>query len=114
MKLIREPLTGAEIKDIEREYGDYVKVTVDIEKGLVVVGPELHADALPMLKDHGSREEDVWGGWVNLVDRMIEMSAVLNIRPSSNNPSMELIDADRRRKLEEAVKSCFEKLWTTE
>ena len=111
MKLIDKKLSGEELEAIIGEYGSYVKVTVDIENGWVVVGPELHIDAVPMLKEKGAVEENIWGGWINLENREIEMSAVWNIRPQLNNPSMEILNQEIRDKFERSVKAYFECLW---
>lgn len=112
MKLLERKLTAEEIGEIIEEFGDYVKVTVDVERGWVVTGPELHADAVPMLKERGSIEANIWGGWINFDDKTIDTMAVWNIRSEPDNPSMDIVDKKTREKFVGVVKNIFEYLWS--
>ena len=40
-------------------FGDMVKYVVDVERGIIAVGGQLHADAEAILIDSGSRQEDL-------------------------------------------------------
>jgi len=44
-----------------RLFGDMVKYVVDVERGVVALGGELHADAEQVLLEQGSRQADLWG-----------------------------------------------------
>ena len=111
MKLITKPTTKLEIVEMKVGYGDLVKITVDIETEILVLGCELHADGEEILLNKGSKQEDIWGGWINLNDGSVEMTAVLNIRPSLDNPSMEIINQTRREKFTKVVHNVFNELW---
>ena len=84
-----------------------VKFVADIERGIIAVGGELHADAEAVLLENGSRQEYLWGG--NLypfkppVDR-IEYTSFINIRPRDNNTGMEIGQVDIREKVDTLVK----------
>ena len=86
----------------ERWFGDMVKIVVDVEKNIIGLGGELHADAEAMLLERGSRQEDVWGAnlypWHDPEDR-IEYTALINIRPSQENPSMTILDTDVKKEV---------------
>ena len=86
----------------ERWFGDMVKIVVDVEKNIIGLGGELHADAEAMLLEKGSRQEDVWGAnlypWHDPEYR-IEYTALINIRPSQENPSMTILDNEVRKKV---------------
>jgi len=41
--------------------GSYIKLAVDIARGVVVGGGEYHADCEEILLERGSRQEDIWG-----------------------------------------------------
>jgi len=43
------------------ELGDMIKAVVDIERGVMAIGGEMHADEEAVLLDDGSREVDLWG-----------------------------------------------------
>ncbi|MFH1943728.1 MAG: DUF5674 family protein [bacterium] len=93
----------------ERWFGDMVKMVVDIEKGIMGLGGDLHADAEALLIQNGSLQENIWG--VNLYPDLdsknrIEFTALINIRPAQNNPSMEILDDLVKKK----VKAIIERL----
>lgn len=111
MKFVDKPLSKKEVEDIKKEFGSYVKVTTDIENEWIMVGCELHADAEGAFFEKGSKRDNIWGGGINLVDKIIDTTAVLNIRPRMNNDSMELLDPVRREKYVKIVRNLFEELW---
>jgi len=84
-------------------FGDMVKLVVDIEKEIVGVGGELHADAEGMLVERGSRPEFVWG--INFYpfaqpEHRIEYTALVNIRPRQDNPGMDIQNQEIRKKID--------------
>lgn len=83
-------------------FGDMVKVVVDIEKKIVALGGELHADAEALLIEAGSDQKNVWGANI-FPDRptgeQIEFISLINIRPKQGNRGTEIQD----RKIREAV-----------
>ncbi len=110
MKFFDRPLKKGEINNLNKNCGAYIKVTVDIEKHWLVAGGELHADGEKILLEKGSRQDDIWGGGINLKERMIDTTAVLNIRPRLNNPSLEILDAKIRDGLVKIIKEFFKHL----
>ena len=40
---------------------DMVKLVIDVEKEIIGIGGELHADAETLLLEHGSNQTDLWG-----------------------------------------------------
>lgn len=111
MRFVEKRLSRTELQDLRKQYGSYIKITVDIEKQTLVLGSELHADGEEILLKKGSRQNDIWGGGIDLQTRMIDMTAVLNLRPRLNNNSMELLDLKKRRKFILIVKKLFLSLW---
>lgn len=109
MKLFRRKLTDRDISQILEKYSNYFKITVDIELGLVVVGPKLHADAVDILKKEGGLEKNIWGGWVNLEEKVVETNAVWNIR--DENANMEILDNGVRNKFMSLVKEYFKNVF---
>ena len=87
-------------------FGDMVKLVVDTRRGVVGVGGELHADAEQLLLENGSRQADLWGA--NYYpgrgpEDCLEYTALINIRPSQQNPSMEILDPEIRQAVQEIV-----------
>jgi hypothetical protein len=93
-------------------FEDMVKVVVvDVETEKVAIGGELHADAEALLIEDGSKSKNIWGAnlypWHPPYDR-IECTALINIRPNYDNPSMEILDEGIKAKVEHIVeKICF-------
>ncbi|MFO8149672.1 MAG: DUF5674 family protein, partial [Trueperaceae bacterium] len=60
--LVRERIEPSELRRLtEAFFVDMVKVVVDVERGVVAVGGELHVDAADVLLDDGSLQEHLWG-----------------------------------------------------
>jgi len=94
MFIVRTPIARADLATLAaRQFGDMVKAVVDIERGLMAVGGELHADEEAVLMDEGSRQPDLWG--INLYPAShdaawIEFDSMINVRPSQGNRSRDV------------------------
>ena len=105
--VITEKITKKEIEDLaEKRFGDMVKGVVDISKGIMALGAELHADEEQALLDRGSSQNDLWG--INIYHAMpreerIEFDSMINIRPSQGNRSRSVENEDIRRKIVDIV-----------
>jgi hypothetical protein len=91
---------------VKQYFGDMVKVVVDVRLKIIAVGGELHADAEHILLERGSRQEDLWGAnyYPGLGrDDCIEYTALINIRPSSGNRGMEIVDEELRQAVREVT-----------
>ena len=104
---IKEGVTKEGLKRAREEYGDFIKVVVDINKRAMVIGGEWHADAEKMLLDSGSQQENIWGGSVDLSTRAIDVIALINIRPRHGNDSQEILDLKVKEKFIQIVKEKF-------
>ncbi len=111
MRHIIKPFTEKEIGEIRKTYGTYIKVTVDIEKNELVAGCELHADGEELLLRNGSKQNNIWGGGIDLNKKEIDTIAVLNLRPRLENNSMEILDPKRRNLFVRVVRKFFGSLW---
>jgi uncharacterized protein DUF5674 len=83
-------------------FEDMVKCVVDVERGVVAVGGEMHADAEQALLEDGSRQRDLWGA--NYYpgrgrEDCIEYTALINIRPAQGNRSMEIQEPTVRERV---------------
>ncbi|OGB75142.1 hypothetical protein A2810_00640 [candidate division Kazan bacterium RIFCSPHIGHO2_01_FULL_49_10] len=107
MVLVDGPITRERLREIASlRFGDLVKAVVDIEKGVMAIGGELHSDEEAFLLERGSTQKDIWG--INIYpdrmgDEMVEFDSVINVRPSQNNRSRSVEDADLRVKILEIV-----------
>lgn len=66
-------------------FGDAVKAVVDVDKKIMAVDGELHADEEILLAEkEGSKRENMWGINIypnKLGDEMIEFDSMINIKP---------------------------------
>lgn len=111
MKPATQPLSLIQINQLRKKYGEYLKLTVDIDGECLVAGCPLHADGEKILLGQGSKQSDIWGGGIDLTNKEIDTAAVLNYRPNLNNPSMEILNPQTRNKFIAIVKQFFKPLW---
>lgn len=104
--IINGRISEAEKMLAREDHGDYVKVVVDIEKGMLAAGGEWHADAEVLLLEQGSKQENLWGGGIDLIDNRIEFVALINMRPRYSR-SQEVLDQEVRSKMEKIIKRIF-------
>ncbi|HEY3037350.1 MAG TPA: DUF5674 family protein [Pyrinomonadaceae bacterium] len=109
MILISEPISTEELRETGQElFGDMVKAVVDVEKEVMAVGAELHADEEAFLIERNSRQENLWG--INLytnraMPEMVEFDSMINIRPRQNNRSRGVEDIVVRERIVEIVRN---------
>lgn len=112
IKIIRDKISLAELQELAREgFGDMVKVVVDVEKEIMAVGGELHADGEQELLNQGSSQKNLWG--VNLypfesTDKQIRFESLINIRPGQNNRSMEIQDEELKKRVADVARSLLQ------
>jgi len=100
LQIVREPLARADLAAIAtRGFGDMIKAVVDVERAMMAIGAELHADEEAALLDDGSRQPDLWG--INLYpgetgDGWVEFDSMINVRPAQGNRSR-AVDNDATR-----------------
>ncbi|HEY1835544.1 MAG TPA: DUF5674 family protein [Candidatus Saccharimonadales bacterium] len=99
-----DKISVAELKEIaEMMYGDLVKADVDVERKVVIVDMEMHADGEAELLQSGSAQADLWG--VNLypakfgTDDFVEFDSMINLKPHQNNMTRGVEDAKIQEKI---------------
>ncbi len=90
----------------QETYKEMIKAVADVERRLLAVGGDLHADAEAVLLEEGSRQEDLWG--INLYPQKpdrdrIEYTSLINIKPRQNHRAMEIRDPVLREKIRKIV-----------
>lgn len=85
-----------------------VKAVVDVARGVMAIGGELHSDEEAALLDDGSRQQDLWG--INLYaletgDDWIEYDSMINVRPTQGNRSRGVDDEATRDVIRRVVES---------
>ncbi len=98
--IVAKRIEAAELARLVRsQFGDMVKYVVDLRRGVAAIGGQLHADAEQLLMVDGSRQEDLWGAnyYPAMGAAAVEFTAMINIRPSQGNRSMEIVDPQIRQ-----------------
>ena len=101
--LVDDSISRQTLLDIAQDqFGDMVKAVVDIEKGIMAIGGELHGDEEAFLLERNSIQQSLWG--INLypdrdLPEMVEFDSLINIRPRQNNRSRNVEDATIRERI---------------
>lgn len=107
MQLIKEPISLSLLQQMAKSrFGTLVKAVVDVEKEVIVVDADLHADQEAFLLNNGSKQINLWG--INLYpflpeDQFIEFDSMINLRPSQKNNSRGVEDPKTQQKITRIV-----------
>ncbi len=106
-EIVREPVTREYwTEHVTEGYGDMVKVVVDLARGILGLGGEMHVDAEQLLLLDGSKQEDLWGANVYPQadgSTRLEFDSMINIKPRQENRSNTVQDPARREAIEQIV-----------
>lgn len=74
----------------QARFGDMIKGVVDLERGILLLDADMHADQEANLLAEGSKQTDLWG--INLYpdvagEDWLEFDSMINLRPSFGNRS---------------------------
>lgn len=104
IRVVRDRISRADLQEIAKErFGDLVKAAIDIEKGIMALGAELHADAeSELIEKESSKRADTWG--INLYpaekgEGFIEFDSVINLKPAFGNRSRSVEDEKIRERI---------------
>ena len=101
--LVESPITRPQLAEIAaRRFGDMAKAVVDVARGVMAIGGELHSDEEAFLLERGSRQQDLWG--INLypdpgAPELVEFDSMINLRPSQRNRSRSVDDPAIREQI---------------
>jgi hypothetical protein len=107
MEIITEAIDLARLREMAgRRFGEMVKAVVDVERKIMAIDAELHADEEEALLERGSAQADLWG--INLYPEMvgeewIEFDSMINLRPSQGNRSRGVDDPGIRQRIVEVL-----------
>lgn len=102
--IIRErKATKEELDKMSYELGDYIKVVVDIGKGILAGGGGMHYDEEQLLLEYGCEQKNLWGGGIDFTTNEIDYNSMINIRLNENNPSRDILSEEIRKKFKKVV-----------
>lgn len=103
--IVNKKLTKKEVDAARQDYPEYIKITADIDKEIVIIGGEYHADAEKILAEKfASKRSFIWGGGYNITTGNFEVNAILNLKPGIND-STDILDPEARSLFLNLVKS---------
>ena len=111
MTVIKEkPFTKEEIKKLQELFEVYIKTVFDVKKGICCAGCDRHTDCEQLLLKKGSKQEDLWGGGIDLATKVIDYNSFINIRPKQNNRSNEIQNAKIREIFDKLTNEYFKEI----
>ena len=107
-KIVKDSISKKELIDIaKKQFGDLVKAVVDVERGIIAIGGELHSDEeVALMEQEESKREHTWG--INLYpeksgEELIEFDSIINIKPSFGNRSRDVENPKTKEKIKMIV-----------
>ena len=113
MKIVKDEISIDELKEMSQKmFGNLVKAVVDVEKEIMAVDADLHADEERLLLENGSEQKNLWG--INFYpensdDDFVEFDSMINLRPSQGNRSRGVDDIKEQKKILKIVEKLVKK-----
>ena len=108
IQIIKEAIGRVGLGQIAKEgFGDMVKAVIDVEKGVMAIGGELHMDELELLLEkENSLHQNIWG--INLYpeksgDDFVEFDSMVNLKPAFGNRTRGVDDIEIQKKIIEII-----------
>lgn len=98
--ILRSPAKESEMGDVLHALGTYIKLAVDIRRGILAGGGAMHADCEAALLEDGSHQKDIWGADWSPSNQEVTFEFLINLRRRQNNRSLEIEDPRIRREVE--------------
>jgi len=97
--IIENQATATQMAEMLQDLVTYIKLAVDVERGVLAGGGVLHADCESALLENGSRQEDVWGADWYPAGQQVTFESLINLRPGQANRSLEIEDPAIRERV---------------
>jgi hypothetical protein len=106
VKIVNSKINLDELNEMAKNmFGNLIKAVVDIDKKIMAIDGELHADEEALLIKNGSEQKNLWG--INLYpeekENFIEYDSMINIRPSMGNKTRTVEDEIIKSKIVEII-----------
>ena len=105
LQIIRTKTIQEQVDAAALDLQGYIKIVVDIERNILSAGGQRHVDGEQMLLDDGSKQPNLWGGGFDTDTKEIDYNSMINLRPSDNNPSREILSEVIRKQFDTIVHS---------
>lgn len=102
--IVRLHATAQQISEMLEALDGYIKLAVDVQRGILAGGGAMHADCESALLEDGSVQQDVWGADWYPSSQQIAYESLINIRPRQGNRSLEVTDPAIQARIAEIVR----------
>lgn len=103
--IIREKANDETTKKVAEDLKGYIKVVVDMERGILAAGGMRHFESEQALLKDTSKQENLWGGGLDSKTGEIDFDSIINLRPNQDNPSREVLSQEVRKRMEKIIRS---------
>lgn len=103
--LVEEKLSDEDLQKAAEDFKGYIKFVADVKRNILTAGGNRHVDGEQLLLKNGSKQEDLWGGGLDLETGEIDFDSMINLRPSQANPSREVLNENTRKRIEKLVRN---------
>lgn len=105
IQILRKKATKKQIDDAAAEMQGYIKIVVDVDRKILTAGGGRHVDGEQTLLADGAHQSSLWGGGFDTETKEIDYNSMINLRPSDQNPSREILSGEIRNKFNTIVKT---------
>lgn len=93
------------LRKVAEDLEGYIKVVVDVENKILTAGGLRHFEGEQLLLKEGSKQENLWGGGLDLETGEVDFDSMINVRPNQGNTSREVLSEDIRKQMEEIIRN---------
>ena len=102
--LVNSKISNEDLKKAAEDLEGYIKFVVDIDKEVLTAGGKWHVEGEQLLLKEGSKQENLWGGGLDLDTNEIDFDSMINVRPDQENTSREVLHEEVRKKMEQIAR----------
>ena len=92
LHVIRSKATPEQMVEMLETLNSYVKLAVDVRRGILAGGGATHAGGESALLEEGSQQEDVWGADWAPASQQVTFESLIKIRPRQGKRSLDIQD----------------------
>jgi hypothetical protein len=102
--IIRTKATKRKIQKMAEDFEGYIKLVVDVKEEILAAGGKRHFEGEQKLLQEGAKQENLWGGGLDLETQEIDCDSIINLRPNQGNSSREILSPEIRKKFDKIVR----------
>lgn len=104
LMIIKDKADEETLKKVAEDLEGYIKVVVDLERGILTAGGLRHFEGEELLLKNGSEQANLWGGGLDLETNETDYDSMINIRPNQGNFSREVLSGEIRKKMDQIIR----------